>query len=350
MDWIKKNPAQLTLAIAAFLGISATAMLWMKVSDFDSNFSASRGGYVSSAKVEKLNTQTLDAARTSLDATLAWPAVKKDDPRLFISKPYVAIDGKLEQLRGKTFHPPVPNDWLEKHGLNVMSANVLNDDPSQKGFTVLEDWLGLDARAHLDMNGQPIIGPDGKPLPDDSTDPKDPNQHPPYHIKLELSKVDFVPFRLIMKSWDGPAKPAKPADITVQINTKDLKDRSQYVTVGNDILGTKFKVESFQHKEVPGPDGTTVDVSEATLMDKETQDKIVLPLKKEVNSPDSYATFRYKWVKPGGAKTAGFTKRRGYTFTLEPEKDKAYKVLKIRATEADIELPDGTKKTLTLTP
>jgi hypothetical protein len=93
-----------------------------------------------------------------------------------------------------------------------------------------------------------------------------------------------------------------------------------------------------------------VDVSEATLLNKETQDKIVLPLKKEVNSPDSYATFRYKWVKPGGAKTAGFTKRRGYTFTLEPEKDKTYKVLKIRANEADIELPDGTKKTLTLTP
>ena len=33
-----------------------------------------------------------------------------------------------------------------------------------------------------------------------------------------------------------------------------------------------------------------------------------------------------------------------------PEKDKTYKVLKIRQTEVDIELPGGTKKTLTLIP
>ena len=348
MDWIKKNPAQLTLAIAAVLGISATAMLWMKVSDFDSNFSSSRGGSVSSAPVAKLNTETLDSARTSVEATLAWPAVGKDGARLFVSKQYVAIDGKLEQLRGKIFHPPVPNDWLEKHGLNVMSATVLNEDADADGFTNLEEWLGLDARAHLDMNGQPVMGADGKPLPDDSTDPKDAKQHPPYHTKLELARVDFVRFRLIMKSYDLPTKAGDP--IIVQINTKDLRDRSQYVDVGKDILGTKFKVESFQHKEAPGADGTTVDVSEATILNKETQEKVVLPLKKEVDSPDSYATFRYKWIKPGGAKSPDVTKRRGDSFTLEPEKDKTYKVLKIRQTEADIELPDGTKKTLTLTP
>ena len=348
MDWIKKNPAQLTLAIAALLGIAATVMLWMKVSNFASNFSAG-GGSPSTTKVEKLTTEALDNARTSIEATLAWPQPGKDDSRLFISKQYVARDGKLEQLRGKTFHPPVPNDWLEKHGLNVMDQNVLNSDPSQKGFTVLEDWLGLDARAHLDMNGQPVMGADGKPLPDDSTDPKDPKQHPPYHTKLELVNVTFIPFRLIMKSYDAPAKIVKPEDVTVAINTRDLRDRTQFVIVGNDILGTKFKLESFQRKEAPGADGTTTDVSEATLLNKETQEKIVLPLKKEVDSPDAIATFRYKWVKPGGAKSPDIRKRRGETFTLEPEKDKNYKVLKIRQNEADIELPDGTKKTLTLT-
>ncbi len=349
-DWIKKKPAQLTLAIAATLGIAATAMLWMKISDFDSNFNSSRGGSVSTAKVAALNTDTLDNARTSIEATLAWPTVK-GGPRLFISKTYVAIEGKLMRPGVGSFHPPVPNEWLEKYGLNVMSATVLNEDPSQKGFTVLEDWLGLDARAHLDMNGQPVIGPDGKPLPDDSTDPTKADSHPPYHTKLELVKVTFVAFRLIMKSYDAPAKITKPSDVTVQINTVDLRNKTQFVAVGDDIPGTKFKVESFEHKEAPGADGTKVDVSEATLLNKETQEKIVLPLKRVVDSPDSYATFRYKWAKPPeNKKTPDFTKRRGESFTLDPEKDKPYKLLTIRAKEVDIELPDKTKKTLTETP
>lgn len=347
MDWIKKHPAQFTLAITAVLGIAATVLLYLKVSDFNANFDSSRGGSPSTVKVEKLNTETLDSARTSIEATLVWPPAKKTDPRLFISKPYVLINNKLEKLDGKTFHPPVPNDWLENHGLNVMSASVLNEDPMQKGFTVLEDWLGLDARPHLDMLGNPIMGPDGKPLPDDSTDPRKADEHPPYHTKLELAKVTFVPFRLIMKSYDAPGK---PEDVTVQINTVDLRNRTQYVKVGADIPGTNFKVESFQKKEVPGADGTTVDVSEATLLNKETQEKIVLPLKKVVDSPDSFATFRYKWKKSGGKKTDDFIRRRGESFTLEPEKDKTYKVLKIRAHEVDIELPDKTKKTLTETP
>ncbi len=350
MDWIKKNPAQLTLAIAALLGIAATVMLWMKVSDFDSNFTSSRGGSPSTTKVESLNTDTLDNARASIAATLAWPTAGKEDPRLFISKTYVVIDGKLNRGKG-SFHPPVPNKWLEAYGLNVMAENVLNEDPLKKGFTVLEDWLGLDGRAHLDIGGQPLMGQDGKPLPDDSTDPTKVDSHPPYHLKLELAKVTFVPFRLILKSWDGPIKPAKPSDVTVGINTVDLKGRTHFVPVGDPIPGTVFKVESFQHKEIPGADGTMVDVSEATLLNKETLEKIVLPLKKQVDSPDSYATFRYKWTKPPeNKKTPDFIKRRGETFTIEPEKDKTYKVLKIRPTEVDIELPDGTKKTLTLIP
>ena len=350
MDWIKKNPAKLTLAIAALLGILATVMLWMKVSDFDSNFSSSRGGSVSGAKVEKLNTDTLDSARTSIEATLAWPVAGKEDPRLFISKTYVVVDGKLNRGKG-SFHPPVPNPWLEKYGLNVMAENILNEDPMKKGFTVLEDWLGLDARAHLDAAGSPVLGPDGKPLPDDSTDPTKADSHPPYHTKLELVKVTFIPFRLILKSYDAPPNPTKPGDVTVAVNTMDLRGRTHFVAVGEDIPGTVFKVESFQKKEIPGADGTTADVSEATLLNKETKEKIVLPLKKVVDSPDSYATFRYKWSKPPeNKKTPDFTKRRSETFTLEPEKDKTYKVLKIRATEVDIELPDGTKKTLTITP
>ena len=344
MDWLKKNPAQLTLGIAALLGITATVLLWMKISSFDTNFDGSRGGSLSNAPVEKLNTEDLDTARKAIDTPVKWEAAK-DDSRLFISKLYVLHNGKLEQAGGKMFHPPVANDWLEKYGLNVLGANVLSEDPDGDGFTTLEEWNGLDALSHLDMNGQPVMGADGKPLPADSTDPTKADSHPPYHTKLELAKVVYIPFRLRFMSYD--INPKKPADITVAINTVDRGGRTHFKTVGEDIPGTNFKIESFKEKSVDGADGTKADVSEVTVKNKETGVIVVLPLKQVVDSPDSYGIFNYKWVKPGGQKTADFPKRRGESFTLQPEADKTFKLIEIQGKSAIIELPDGTKKTLT---
>ena len=348
MDWIKKNPAQLALAIVAILAITATSLLWTNVSAFDSNFEASRIIPGNNAPVPPLNTEAIDAAGKAMETPVKWEPAKGAG-KLFVSKLYVLHDGKLEQSVGKMFHPPVPNDWLEKYKLNVLSASVLDEDPDGDGFTTREEFNGLDALSHLDMIGQPVMGADGQPLPADSTNPIDPNSHPPYHTKLELVRIVDIPFRLRVMAIDVPAKVNKPADVTVQINTIDLRNRTQFIAVGDDIPGTKFKIESYEQKEAPGADGTMVDVSEVTIINKETGEKVVLPLKKIVNSPDSYGIFRYKWVKPGpdGKKTPDFPKRRAETFTLPPETDKTYKLIEIKGRDAVIELPDGTKKILT---
>jgi len=346
MDWIKKNPAQLSLAIVAVFAITATVLLWTKVSAFDSNFDAIRNASSSNAPVEKLNTDAIDAARKAIETPVKWEPAK-DSGKLFVSKLYVLHEGILTLSIGKMFHPPVPNDWLDKYGLNVLSATVLNEDPDGDGFTTLDEWNGLDGLSHLDNNGQPVMGADGKPLPADSTNPIDPNSHPPYHTKLELLKIVYVPFRLKFMSYD--INPRKPTDITVAINTVDRGGKTYFKVIGDDIPGTNFKIDSFQPKEVPGADGTKNDASEVTIINNQTGDKVVLPLKQIVDSPDSYGIFRYKWVKPGpgGQKTPDFPKRRGDTFTLPPETDKIYKLEKIQGQDAIIELPDGTKKTLT---
>ena len=348
MDWIKKNPAQLTLAIAAALGIAATVLLWMKISNFDSTFDASRGGSISNAAVEPLDTEALDTARKAVEAPVKWdwdPTPAADSPRMFISKLYVLHDGKLEKTVGKMFHPPVTNDWLNKYGLSVLGANVLNEDPDGDGFTNLEEWNGLDGLSHLDMNGQPVMGADGQPLPADSTDPNKADSHPPYHTKLELARIHYVRFRLKFMSYD--INPKNKDDVTVAVNTVDLRGKTHFLKVGEDVPGTRFKVESFKMKEVDGADGTKNDVSEATVKNKESGESVVLPLKREVDSPDSYGIFHYKWVKPGGQKTPDFPKRRGETFTLEPDKDKVYKLIEIKGPDAVLELPDGSKKILT---
>lgn len=347
MDWIKKNPAPLTLAIAAILAITATVLLWMKVSDFDSTFAASRGTAPSKTPVDPLSTKALDDARTAIAAPVKWESPAAEASKLFVSKLYVIKDGKLVSPGTGSFHPPVPNEWLQKYHLNELSATVLSEDPDGDGFTTGEEWNGLDAVSHLDMNGQRVKGPDGQDLPDDSTDPTKPEQHPPYHTKLELARIQYITFRLKFMSYD--IDPKNKNDITVFINTLDLRGKTHVLKVGEDIPGTRFKVEAFTPKEIDGADGTKVDVSEATVKNKETGDLVVLPLKKEVNSPDSYGIFRYKWVKPGpsGKATPDFPKRRGETFNLEPEKDKVYKVIEIKGKNLLLELPDGTKKTLT---
>lgn len=346
MDWIKKNPAPLTLAIAAALAITATVLLWMKVSDFDSTFAASRGTVPSKTPVEPLSTKTLDDSSAAIAVPVKWESPAADASKLFVSKLYVIKDGKLVSPGTGSFHPPVPNEWLQKYHLNELSATVLNDDPDGDGFTTGEEWNGLDAVSHLDMSGQRVKGPDGQNLPDDSTDPIKAEQHPPYHTKLELVRIHYITFRLKFMSYDIDAK--KKEDTTVFINTLDLRGKTHVLKVGDDIPGTRFKVEAFTFKEIDGADGTKVDVSEATVKNKETGESVVLPLKKEVNSPDSYGIFHYKWVKPGvgGKATPDFPKRRGETFNLEPEKDKIYKVIEIRGKNLLLELPDGTKKTL----
>ncbi len=348
MDWIKKNPAKFALAVAAILAIAATVFLYTKVSAFDGSFDTVRGTSVSNAAVEKLNTEAIDKAAQAIGAAVDWQP-GKESGKLLVSRLYVLKDGKLIPPTGSMFHPPVPNEWLLKYKLDPLAGSVLGSDPDKDGFTTLEEWNGLDAISHTDNLGQPVMGADGKPLPDDSTDPTKPESHPPYHTKLELAKVVYIPFRLRVMSIDVPPKINKPSDVTVQINTIDLKNRTQYVVVGDDIPGTKFKIESYEHKEVPDKDGTKKDVSEVTISNKETGAKTVLPLLQVVDSPDSYAVFRYKWVQPGGQSTPEFSKRRGDSFALPPEPDKTFKVDEIKGREATITLPSGVKKTLTAT-
>jgi len=347
MDWIKKNPAQVSLAIVALLTLAMIALLYSKVSAFDANFDSMRGIAVSSVKVEKLNTEVLDASRKALDTPAVWQH-EEASGRLLMSKLYVIKDGRLQQPGGGMFHPPVENKWLDQSELDLLSETVLKEDPDQDGFTTLEEWNGLDTVSHLDNAGQKAMDADGQPLPADSTNPTDPKSHPAYHTKLELAKIVYIPFRLRFMSAD--INPKNKKDVTVQINTVDLQNKTLFLPIGADIPRTKFKIVAYEEKTVPGQDGTTKDASELTVMNKETGAKVVLPRGQVVDSPDSYAIFRYKWVQPGGTETPPISKARSQTFTLPPEPDKTYKLLEIQGQTAEIELPDGTKKTLTATP
>ena len=298
MNWIKKNPAKFALIAVAICVIASTVFLAMRVSAFDENFAKKRDQSPAVAKVPPLDIERLKAVQEALGKPAAWQPAK-DAGSLLVSKLYVLNGDRLDTPIGRSFHPPVPNDWIDSRGLELLSNTVLEDDPDGDGFSTLLEWMGMDALAHLDETGQPVMGPDGKPLPDDSTDPKDPKSHPPYHTRLQLAKVVDIPFRLKMTGHDY--NPKKPKDrVTAQINAIDRGRKTSFVPVGDDIPGTDFKTESFEFKEVPGADNTTIDASELTIINKKTGEKLIMPLGKEVNSPDSHGVFRYLWVPPGG--------------------------------------------------
>jgi len=346
MNWIKKNPAQLSLSLVSLVALALIALLYTRVSSFAGNFKGIQNPIISTGKVEKTPTETLDAARKAIETPVSW-APTDQAGKLLISELYVIQDGKLARPKGKSFQKPVPNVWLSNYNLDFLKDTVLKEDPDQDGFTTLEEWNGLDTLSHLDNDGHPVMNSGGQPLPDDSTDPMDPISHPPYHTKLVLVKIRLIPFRLRFMSSDLDLK--KPENSMVQINTVDVGGRTHFVKLGDDIPKTKYKVESFKKIEVPGKDGTKKDASEVTVENKETGAKVILPLGQIVDSPDSYGVFGYKWVQPGKEGTADFSKARGQTFTLPPEPDKTYTLVEIVGKSAVITLPDGTKKTLTAT-
>lgn len=348
MNWIKKNPAQFGLAVVSVGLLASSYFLYANFSAFPELFADSQRAPSPSKEIPVIETTSIETASKAVTAPGTWTPSKG---RLFASKVYVAKDGQLKGITGdgEPFHPPVANAWLLKYNLELLSPTVLGEDPDRDGFSTRLEWDGMDSISHLSDTTPfgPISGADGKQLPDDSTNPVDANSHPPYHTRLFLKDVVNIPFRLRFMSYD--INPKKPQDITVGINTVDRGGRTYFLPVKgpnpaeSDIPGTKFRVEKFEKKEAPGADGTTNDVSELTVLNKESGALLVLPLNKIVDSPDSYVILTYDWVLQ---KIDKINKQKGQTFNIPPETDKVYKVIDIRTDEVDIQLPSGEKRTL----
>ncbi len=74
----------------------------------------------------------------------------------------------------------------------------------------------------------------------------------------------------------------------------DLKQPTQFLKIGEMVAGTPYKVVKYEHKTMD-KDGLEVDVSELTVENQETSQKIVLVNDKPVNDPTVYALFKYLW-------------------------------------------------------
>jgi hypothetical protein len=310
MDWVKNNYEKFILALVSVLLLVFSAMLIMNARSFSNVFDGIRGQIVPNNKVPKVPTADLEQAHAYLEKPVSWGS---HPGSLFVSERYIVRNGNLIRLdAGSTpIHPPIPNKWLLDNELDLLSATVLTDDPDGDGFTNLDEW-------------QNVKG-DGS----DSTDPQSKESRPAYTTKLFLKQFIKQPFLLRFASYDGD--PNQPDSLSFQINAITAGKPSQFLKMGDEIAGTKFKIVNFEPKKFVDANEIEQDVSELTVQHSDTGEKVLLILGKTVDSPDSYALF--KFVFDGSE----FRVKKDQQFGLKPQPDVLYKLIDIQETEALIE-------------
>ena len=304
MDWLKKNYDRFALLLLAVALLASSAWMICLRTSFPERFAPVLEQVVHGTKVTSLETDALDHARESLEKPAAWVARPN---LLFVSRKYVSKrdDASAQpalvdpfDARSAPLHPPIPNEWFLRNNLEdrMLDADVLDQDPDKDGFTNLDEYKG-------------------------GTDPLDPQSHPPYLTKLRLKRFVKIPFRLKFEAYDD--------DGNFQINTVDVRQPTQFVKLGQTITGTKFKTVKFEKKSKENPrTGVDIDISELTVEHVETGFKIVLVVGTEVDSPDQYARFAFRWDN------TEFSVKKGQKFTLKPEPGVEYKLIDIQENEA----------------
>jgi hypothetical protein len=331
MDWIKKNPAQLSLAIAALILLGVSVKFLLDAQSFPEKFVAADAAPNKSRKILEVDKGPVEEAKKHIANPNLWTN-RIHSGLLFTSEKYFVENGKLVKLTQGS-HPdyltqrPIPFSWFEQYGLPVTDEAVVGDDADGDGFLNADEWR------------ESIEPPNNK-----ETDPTKKESHPPYYKRLWLKQFVKVPFRLKFQTYNGDVK--NPASLDFQINTLDVRSPSEFLKIGETIARI-FKIEKFEFKEVLNEAiGEKVDVSELTLVNTETNDPVVLILNKVVDSPNKFGRFEYFWGKKLGQQPQVFDVPILKDFVLQPQVDQRYKLKSVTEEEAVIVLPSGQEITI----
>lgn len=296
MNWVRANYERVTVLAAALFLVVSSIFIFLNAMQFDQNFAALQSAPPPQPAKPPQKAVEVEQAMAKLPQAVQWTTSGRSG--LFVpEKHFIAANGLPATLQTTQVHPPVPNEWFDQFGLPLADADVLTQDPDNDGFTNLEEWQG-------------------------HTNPTDAKSHPPYVTKLRMRSFVQEPFKLVFSSWVGD---------TYAINTSDLKEPTQFVKLGDQVRGTKFKVMAFNEKHEPNKYGTDMDVSELTLESEESGDKINLVKEKVMISPESVANFVYPLRQP-----PEFSVKKDQEFSLPPENDIKYKLVDVQPDRAVI--------------
>lgn len=307
MDWLKKHFDRVILAALGLVAILCAALLISKATGFNDIFADRNSAKPPSNKVPAPGTELVKERLGELQNPKDWGA---HNGSMFVSEPYI-LRGSGEPVPifregAAPLFPPVPNEWIVANSLDFSHPNLLNEDPDGDKFSNLEEFMG-------------------------KTSPTNAKSLPPYYTKLRLLQFIQVPFRL---KFSG-----SPDTDVYAINTMDLRSPTQFLKIGEMVAGTPYKLIKHEAKTV-NKDGIDLDISEVTVENQETGQKIVLVNDKPVNDPTVYALFKYLW---DGSE---IKVKKLDRFSLKPEESIKYKLVDISDTQAVIEDPQGKRITI----
>lgn len=296
MSWVRENYERFAVLLAAVFLLLCALLIWRSAASFDENFSALQSSGPAKSAAPSAQAVELAKAAEKLRQPPHWTFSGRSG--LFVpEKHFIGPGGVPTTLQSTEVHPPVPNEWLDQFALPIADADVLTQDPDEDGFTNLEEW-----QSH--------------------TNPTDKNSHPPFLVKLKMKSFAREPFRLVF---------ASRTDDTFGINASDLREPTQFLRRGDVIRGTKFKIAQFVEKSEPNQYGTDVDVSELTLENQDTKERLTLVKEKIMISPESVANFVY-----AGGDRREFSVKKDQEFSLPPEPEIRYKLIDVQPDKAVI--------------
>lgn len=308
MDWFKTHFDRVILAVVSLIALACAVVIILGTTSFADEFAGRNSSVrpdnnVPSPPIEFVRERIQRIATPSEWGTHAGS--------LFVSEPYLIKDGgsPVNPLAPgePPLHPPIPNDWVKKYSIDFADPNLPNADPDNDKFTNLEEFSG-------------------------KTDPTSPQSRPGYITKLRLLQFIQTPFRL---KFSGSPDDGQ----TFSINTLDLRQPTQFLKIGDVIPRTPYKIVGYERK-TEDKDGLQVDVSELTVENQETAQKIVLVYDRPVNDPTVFAQFKYLW---DGSE---FRVKKNERFSVKPDTSVQYKLIDISDTQAVIESPQGDKITV----
>src|SRR5437660_7038055 len=303
MDWVRAHYDRVLVIAATLLLSFSTLSISRSAMKFSEHFAAQQTTPPPKPAKPPARAVELEAAAKKFEQPAQWTFGGRSG--LFApEKHFIGPNGLPATLQTTEVHPPVPNEWLEQFNLPIADADVLTQDPESDGFNNLEEWQN-------------------------HTNPTDKASHPAFIAKLKMKSFAQEPFRLVFASWVGD---------TFALNTSDLKEPTQFVKIGDTIRGTKFKIVKFTEKHETNKYGTTVDVSELTLENRETHEPVTLVKEKIMISPESVANFVYEW-----GERKEFAVKKDQEFSLKPDEQIKYKLVDVQPGKAvivDTQKPD----------
>ncbi len=297
MDWLRTNYDRAAVLAAAFFLVLCAIFIFLSASGFNERFSALQNVPPPNNKILAGQAPEIVEAMRKLQVPSQWTSSGRSG--LFVpEKHFIGADGQPATLQNTLLHPPVPNEWLEEFGLPITESDVLTQDADGDGFTNLDEWQG-------------------------HTNPTEKESHPRYLTKLKLRSFVQEAFPLLFSS--------SVAD-SYAINSADRNMPTQFLKINELVAGTKYKVTGYTEKYDVDKYGTNVDVSELTLEQVETHDKVTLVKEKRATSPESVANFLYTW----NGEEEMFAVKKDQEFSLKPQEEIKYKLLDVQSDKATI--------------